>query len=298
MASREMRNQDRMVLLSAAIRASVEAGKSILEVYDTEFDVQMKEDCTPLTLADQRSHEILFHHLQETGIPILSEEGKDIPYQERREWDLLWIVDPLDGTKEFIKRNGEFTVNVALVGEGRVVMAVVLAPAAGALFYASSGSGSFKCEGKGSWYQASPEEIMTRAILLPRSRPHTVPAMKDKPQDAPSRPLVVVGSRSHATPELMAFVEEKRRDHKEVDFISAGSSLKFCLVAEGSADFYPRLGPTCEWDTAAAQAVVEAAGGAVTTLDGRPLRYNERDTLLNPHFLAFGDPGRDWHRYF
>ena len=275
-----------MAFLSLAIRASIEAGKSILQIYDTEFDVQMKEDHTPLTLADKRSHEIVFQHLRETGIPILSEEGRDIPYQERKKWDLLWIVDPLDGTKEFIKRNGEFTVNIALVEEGRVVIGVILAPAAGTLFFASYGSGSFKYEGKGIWDRISLEEVVTQSIRLPGSSLHPVPATKDKPRDVSSRPLVVVGSRSHPTPELMAFVEDKRRKHGEVNFISAGSSLKFCLVAEGKADIYPRLGPTMEWDTAAGQAIAENAGRKVLVWgEENPLGYN-RPHLLNPWFVV------------
>ena len=281
-----MQTQDHMVLLSVAIRASIEAGKSILQIYDTEFDVQVKENRTPLTLADKCSHAIVTKHLQGTGIPILSEEGKDIPYEEREKWNLLWIVDPLDGTKEFIKRNGEFTVNIALVEKGKVLIGVIFAPVTGTLFFATHGFGSFKCEGKVSWDRASLEEIMGQSIRLPASPPHSTRPMTHRLHDVSPRPLVIVGSRSHATPELMAFVEEKRKEYGKVTLISAGSSLKFCLVAEGKADIYPRPGPTMEWDTAAGQAIAENAGRKVLiwgTNDS--LRYNRKD-LLNPWFVV------------
>ena len=285
-----MQTQDHMVLLSVAIRASVEAGKSILQIYDTEFDVQVKENRTPLTLADKCSHAIVTKHLQGTGIPILSEEGKDIPYEEREEWNLLWIVDPLDGTKEFIKRNGEFTVNIALVEAGKPVLGVIFLPAMNILYFGCQGLGSFKLdagETNASLAVMTTEEIMARSLCLPLS-PLLPPVFKRNQTVEASGflPLVIVGSRSHSTPELTAFVEEKRKEYGEVTLISAGSSLKFCLVAEGKADIYPRPGPTMEWDTAAGQAIAENAGRKVLIWGKKdPLRYN-RQHLLNPWFVV------------
>jgi len=284
--------------LLSAIQASLEAGQAILEIYHSDFDVQRKGDDTPLTLADSRSHAIISQRLQETGIPILSEEGKDIPYQVRKQWNPLWIVDPLDGTKEFIKRNGEFTVNIALVEGGQPVLGVIHAPAIGALYFACQGLGSFKLsqmEGDGRLNGMALEKIIAQSLRLPVCSLPPLPAVprkrskpneRDKGEDAFSRPLVIVGSRSHATPELIAFVEEKRREYGEVEFISAGSSLKFCLVAEGKADIYARLGPTMQWDTAAGQAIAENAGRKILIWREKdPLRYNQRH-LLNPWFIV------------
>jgi 3'(2'), 5'-bisphosphate nucleotidase len=248
------------------------AGTAILEVYAGAHDVEYKSDDSPITRADRAAHEILAAGLHRLSpeIPVLSEESADEHAIEvRRHWRELWLVDPLDGTKEFISRNGEFTVNVALVRDHRPVLGVVAAPVLGLTYFGAEGVGAFVAQ----------EDEPDRALRVRR------PA---------ARPLVVVGSRSHRGDSLDG-VLGRLGPH---EMRPMGSSLKFCLVAEGTADFYPRLGPTSEWDTAAAQAVVEAAGGAVTTLDGKPLRYNERDTLLNPHFLAFGDPSRDWHRLF
>ena len=275
--------------LLTAIRASIEAGRSILAVYNSDFDVEMKGDRTPLTLADKRSHAIIARRLQETGFPILSEEGKRIPYEERRGWNLFWIVDPLDGTKEFIKRNGEFTVNIALVEAGKPVLGVIFVPAKNAVYFASQGLGSFRLDGEGgnaNWSKLSLEDLIAHSLRLPVLPSDSIVPVAHKSKNSPARPLVIVGSRSHATPELKAFVEEKRRECGEVEFISAGSSLKFCLVAEGKADIYPRLGPTMEWDTAAGQAIAENAGRKVLiwgTNDS--LRYNRED-LLNPWFVV------------
>ncbi|MDH7499116.1 MAG: inositol monophosphatase family protein [candidate division NC10 bacterium] len=285
--------------LLSAIQASLKAGQAILDIYDSDFAVQMKGDRTPLTLADERSHAILSRGLGTSGIPILSEEGKDIPYEERRGWNRLWIVDPLDGTKEFIKKNGEFTVNIALVEGSQPVLGVIHAPAMGLLYFAAQGLGSFKLsrvEEIRGLDGISLKEIISHSLRLPLSSspPRLVPAMTHK-RDEPNKPderderhkrVIIIGSRSHATPELAAYVEEKRREYGEVEFISAGSSLKFCLVAEGSADIYPRLGPTMEWDTAAGQAIAENAGREVLVWQtGGRLRYN-RDELLNPWFVV------------
>jgi len=264
-------SQDLAQLLPAVLHLVTAAEQAILGVYAGAHEVEYKSDDSPITRADRAAHEILSAGLARLtpGIPVLSEEAAEQHAREvRGQWREFWLVDPLDGTKEFIGRNGEFTVNVALVRDHRPVLGVVGAPVLGLTFYGAEGIGAFRMQAG-----ATPTPI------------HVRPA---------ANPLVVVGSRSHRGDSLDG-VLAKLGAH---ELRPMGSSLKFCLVAEGSADFYPRLGPTSEWDTAAAQAVVEAAGGAVTTLDGLPLRYNERDTLLNPHFLAVGDTSRDWRRLF
>jgi len=267
--------------LTTAVAAAMQAGSAVMDVYETDFAVDFKSDQSPLTLADRRSHEIITDRLRRFDIPVLSEEGKSIPYAERRRWQTLWVVDPLDGTKEFVKRNGEFTVNIALVKSGRPVMGVVFAPERRRLFFADSGSGAFLMEKEDNLRRLNRlltakgtlQEMKTLAVRLP-SAPDG------------SRPYTIVGSRSHATPDLENFVAEKRRQYPSVAFIPAGSSLKICLVAEGRADVYPRLGPTMEWDTAAGHAVAEAAGASIRTYpDGMPLRYN-RKKLLNPWFIV------------
>ncbi len=262
----------RLDTLLAEVRRLVgDAGNAILEVYASGHDVEYKADDSPITRADRAAHEILSAGLARLtpGIPVLSEESaEEQAFEVRRHWREFWLVDPLDGTKEFIHRNGEFTVNVALIREHRPVLGVVGAPVLGLTYYGAEGLGAFRAA-----TGTAPTAI------------HVRPA---------ADPLVVVGSRSHRGDSLDA-VLARLGPH---EMRPMGSSLKFCLVAEGTADLYPRLGPTSEWDTAAAQAVVEAAGGRVTTLDGLSLSYNARETLLNPHFLAFGDASRDWHRLF
>ena len=249
-------------LLPHVIAAAKEAGRAILEVYSSNFSVEEKQDNSPLTLADKLSHRIIAKRLSEIEgglIPILSEEGKEIPYETRKSWEYIWLVDPLDGTKEFIKRNGEFTINIALIRGQRPVLGVVYIPVTETLYAAYDGAGAYK-------------EIKGRKIELPEQQM--------------SGRLTIVGSRSHATEELAAFVEEMKRKYGEVDFISAGSSLKFCLVAEGKADVYPRLGPTMEWDTAAGQAIAEQAGASVVEMKTeKPLLYNKQN-LLNPLFMV------------
>ena len=262
---------DPAALLPAVLDLVREAGNAILGIYASPQQVEYKADDSPLTAADRAAHEILAHGLSrlEPANPVLSEEAAELhEYAARRGLDQFWLVDPLDGTKEFINRNGEFTVNVALIREHRPVLGVVAAPALGLTYYAAEGHGAYR-QADGS----PPEPISVRPAATP---------------------LVVVGSRSHRGDSLDALLARLG----PCELRPMGSALKFCLVAEGSADFYPRLGPTSEWDTAAAQAVLEVAGGAVTTLDGTALRYNERETLLNPHFIAFGDGKRDWRQYF
>jgi 3'(2'), 5'-bisphosphate nucleotidase len=247
-----------------------QAGEKILEIYNTEFSVQEKDDKSPLTAADMASHKTIVAGLQSLSpdIPVLSEESAKIPYQERAGWHTYWLIDPLDGTKEFIKRNGEFTVNIALIHDGVPVLGVVHVPVTGVCYAA--------CEGKGA-IKATPGEG-EKAIR--------VRALSDGP-------VAVVGSRSHQGDSLKAYLA-KLGDH---EIVSMGSSLKICLVAEGAADVYPRLGLTSEWDTAAAHCVVEQAGGALTDLEMQPLRYNSKDSLLNPFFFVFGDDSRDWSAY-
>jgi 3'(2'), 5'-bisphosphate nucleotidase len=266
-------HRDLASLLPELERLVAEASTAILEIYGAAaHGIEYKADDSPITRADRAAHEILCAGLArlDRSIPVLSEESaaEHVP-QVRHGWREFWLVDPLDGTKEFISRNGEFTVNVALVSDHRPVLGIVAAPVLETVYTGIVGAGADVRQGA----------VSARPIRVRR------PA---------AEPPVIVGSRSHRGDTLDA-VLARIGPH---EMRPMGSSLKFCLVAEGTADLYPRLGPTSEWDTAAAQAVVEAAGGAVTTLDGQPLRYNERDTLLNPHFLAIGDTGRDWRRYF
>ena len=261
--------------LYTSIKASLAAGKAILDVYDSpQVDVVKKADDSPLTLADRRSHEIIMADIGGLGIPVLSEEGGDIAFGDRAQWPRMWIVDPLDGTKEFIKRNGEFTVNIALVEHGRPTMGVIFVPVTDTLYFADRQVGAFRimnCAARAIGDNLS--SLMTKAVQLPLT------------QDT-GRPFTVMGSRSHATPELEAYVETMRQKYGRVDFIAAGSSLKICRVAEGRADVYPRLGPTMEWDTAAGQAIAVASGARVVRHDnGRALDYN-KENLLNPWFIV------------
>jgi 3'(2'), 5'-bisphosphate nucleotidase len=248
-----------------------EAGKAILEIYArADHDIVDKDDASPLTAADLAAHHLIIAGLQQLtpDIPILSEESATIPWQERKLWQRYWLVDPLDGTKEFIKRNGEFTVNIALIENGMPVLGVVYAPVLDWLYSGVQGQGASKLSGDTG-----------KAIHC---------AMIDPAQ----RHLRVVASRNHRGEALDAWLERLQPRYPDIETVSMGSSLKICLVAEGKADVYPRLAPTCEWDTAAAQAVLEAAGGALVDPEGEPLRYNQKDAMLNPHFLAVGD--RTW----
>jgi 3'(2'), 5'-bisphosphate nucleotidase len=258
-------------ILEQLVDISRQAGLAILQWYGGDMGITHKADDSPLTKADLASHKLIVTQLGKRWpeVPVLSEESAAIAWETRKAWQQYWLVDPLDGTKEFINRNGEFTVNIALVRDHRPVMGVVHVPVTGISYSGAIGAGAWRQKGTGAKAQ-----ISTR-------------------QPAAS-PAVIVGSRSHANPELAEQLE-KLGPH---ELTSMGSSLKFCRVAEGLADFYPRLGPTCEWDTAAAQAVVEAAGGRVVKLDGSALDYNCKETYLNPHFFVLGDPARDWLRPF
>jgi len=272
-------------LLIISILASIAAGDKILEVYQTDFSVTEKSDKTPLTVADQKSHTTIMSFLEKTAIPVLSEEGRDIPYEERSKWERLWVVDPLDGTKEFIKRNGEFTVNIALVETGMPILGVIFIPVTQVLY--------FSLKGEGCW-RLSDTDMMSHLkkhgnekvddSLLEKIRNQSKKLSYEKTTDTL---FTVVGSRSHPSPDLETFVREKEKVYEHVQMVSAGSSLKFCLVAEQKADIYPRFGPTMEWDTAAGQAIAEGAGAGVFRMDdGLPLAYNKPD-LLNPFFNVY-----------
>jgi 3'(2'), 5'-bisphosphate nucleotidase len=255
-------------LLDSICDIARHAGQAILEVYArADVAVARKSDDSPLTEADQVAHTIISGALERLSprLPVLSEESLPADTATRRSWQRYWLVDPLDGTKEFLKRNGEFTVNIALIDDHRAVLGAVFAPVLDRMYSGAADLGAWRADGG-----AAQTPIAVRA-------------------DA-TAPLRVVGSRSHPSPELAAYLAALP-EHEITDM---GSSLKICLVAEGAADIYPRLGPTSEWDTAAAQAILESAGGRMIDLAGRPLRYNSKDGLLNPHFLAFGDQQRDW----
>ena len=264
-------------LLAIAIRASFAAGKEILEVYKNDFEVNYKEDQSPLTLADQAAHKVISAYLEETGFPLLSEEGRHLPYDERKAWDKLWIVDPLDGTKEFIKRNGEFTVNIAFVERNKPTMGVIFCPTLNILYFADESiGGSYKAVLGDDWTDQDPniEDMIQSAVQLP--------------QKDPRDHFTVVASRSHLNDDTKSFVSNIEKQVGKIQFISRGSSLKLCMVAEGKADLYPRFAPTSEWDTAAGQAIVEYSGGKVILQDtGKAMSYNKAD-LLNPWFLVMG----------
>ena len=279
-------NRPHVDLLIQTVKAALEAGDAILEIYQTEFTVDYKQDDSPLTQADRASHAIIMRHLQDSDIPILSEEGKTLPVAERRSWQTLWIVDPLDGTKEFIKKNGEFTVNIALVADGTPIMGVVYAPDRQRLYFSMQDLGAYMIDDPislKSMARQLAESETTLADLITQAQ--QLPLADDK-----EKPYTIVGSRSHATSELEQFVDARREKFGKVDFIPAGSSLKICLVAEGRADIYPRLGPTMEWDTAAGHAVAQNAGARIYEYEtGEPLRYN-KENLLNPWFIVERTP--------
>jgi 3'(2'), 5'-bisphosphate nucleotidase len=258
-------------LIQPVIAIAAAASDSILEIYNSDdFQVETKDDKSPLTAADKASHESIVAALAELtpDIPILSEESRAIAWAERSSWDTYWLIDPLDGTKEFIKRNGEFTVNIALIQGNDAVLGVVHVPVQKRCFYGYRDAGAFEQAADGV---VSPIKVTVTA----------------------ENPVRVVGSRSHRG-ELLDGYLARMGEHIMVPM---GSSLKLCLVALGEADVYPRLGLTSEWDTAAAQAVVECAGGQVVQTDGTPLLYNAKEDILNPHFIVYGDSGRDWTSY-
>ena len=250
-------------LLEIAKRAALEAGTEIMRIYldpKQDFGIEKKADNSPLTLADKAAHNSIVRHLVSTGIPILSEEGAHLPYEERRKWHRLWVVDPLDGTKEFIKKNGEFTVNIALVEGGSPILGVIYVPAIEVLYTG--------IVGEGAWKEVRGNKEMVNV------------------KSSNGKCFTVVASRSHMNPETDEFIENLRKIHDNVGLVSSGSSLKICLVAEGFADVYPRFAPTMEWDTAAGDAIARAAGRRVADAQtGQPLTYNKPD-LHNPRFIV------------
>ena len=257
-------------LVEPLVALARQAGDRILEIYDSDFEVTSKSDESPLTAADLASHRTIVDGLTQLTpeLPVLSEESAEIPFETRSTWREYWLVDPLDGTKEFVKRNGEFTVNIALIRDHRPVLGVVHVPVKDMWFYGCDGAGAFRASGT-----TAPEALRVQPL-----------------SDGPVR---VVGSRSHRGASLDGYLDRLGAH----EMVPMGSSLKICLVATGEADVYPRLGLTSEWDTAAAQAVVEAAGGQVIDVDGAPLRYNHKAEYLNPFFIVFGDASRDWTAY-
>lgn len=257
--------------LELAIKASLDAGKAIMEVYDSKIDVEYKADESPLTEADKRANDIINSYLIKTGIPIISEENKQIDYQVRKRWDLCWIVDPVDGTKEFIKRNGEFTVNIALVKNQKPILGVIYVPASKTLYMGNVQNQSSYKLNLGS-HNTPMEEIYEKKQRLSPS--------VDK------KHIRIVGSRSHMSQETLDYIEHIKERGHNVDIVSKGSSLKFCLIAEGLADIYPRFAPTMEWDTAAGQAICNALDINVISEDTKePLTYN-KENLLNPWFIV------------
>ncbi|RLD90269.1 MAG: 3'(2'),5'-bisphosphate nucleotidase [Bacteroidetes bacterium] len=260
--------------LQTIITASIAAGKEILKIYHTDFSIEYKEDESPLTMADKNANEVIISFLKDTGIPVLSEEGRSISYEERKNWHQLWIVDPLDGTKEFIKRNDEFTVNIALVENHEPVMGVVYTPVLDILYVGEKSLGSFKIE------RASKKENLMNEL----NNNNRLPAINEKDYYG------IVASRSHLNEETSQFIEEVKSSHINVKIVSKGSSLKLCMVAEGTADIYPRFAPTMEWDTAAGDAVVRASEGIVLQAKTEtPLVYN-KENLLNPWFIVKRKP--------
>lgn len=257
--------------LKIAIEASLKAGEVIMQVYDTAFDVELKDDKSPLTEADKRANDIINSFLKLTPIPIISEENKQTDFSIRKRWETCWIVDPVDGTKEFIKRNGEFTVNIALVNNGKPELGVIYVPASKTLYFANV-----------SENQAFKSELESHVTTIEKVLHVAKPLQTKEPTNA----VEVVGSRSHMSQETLDFVEDLKASGKKVDIVSKGSSLKFCLVAEGQADIYPRFAPTMEWDTAAGQAICNAVGVEVISKEtNEPLLYN-KENLLNPWFIV------------
>lgn len=295
----------RTLNLHTAITAALEAGKVILEIYErNDFEVQLKEDNSPLTKADIAAHNTIMSYLTATNIPVLSEEGRSIPYSERKDWKQLWIVDPIDGTKEFIKRNGEFTVNIALVENQKPILGVIFVPVSGELFFSTSCPSSSRATSNSnsnsnsistsnstsfpSGRRATPspgaykvkvnlsnysvETLLTEAIKLPVTREDNT--------------FTVLASRSHQSEKTREYIEEMRKKEGNIQVITKGSSLKYCMLAEGLAECYPKFGPTMEWDTAAGQAICEQAGVEVIDWDTKEtLRYN-REELMNGWFIA------------
>ncbi|PKR77800.1 3'(2'),5'-bisphosphate nucleotidase [Halalkalibacillus sediminis] len=262
------------IQLEKLFHVVLKAGQEIMGIYQKDFNVEYKEDDSPLTEADQKAHQVIESELKQhyPSIPILSEEGASVPFSERKEWSQFWLVDPLDGTKEFIKKNGEFTVNIALIEEGYPSIGFIYAPALDTAYFGVVGRASFKLE------QASKHNVLSELDLIEKST--KLPSVQNKDE------VFVVASRSHMSKETEDFVNQLKEEHPSVNTISSGSSLKFCLVAEGKADFYPRYAPTMEWDTGAGQAIAEAAGKEVVRYEDGERFYYNRENLTNGWFLV------------
>lgn len=259
-------------LLATAIEAAIDAGAVIMKVYAKDFDVEIKSDNSPLTIADKNANTVINSFLIRTEIPIISEENKQLPYNDRKDWETCWMVDPLDGTKEFVKRNGEFTVNIALIHKNTPVLGVIYVPVTKTLYY------GIVEENKG--YKMVLENHSYSEVV------NAVNIERLQPIKESSNIVKVVGSRSHKSPDTEAFIKSIEAEGKEVEIVSKGSSLKFCLVAEGNATIYPRYAPTMEWDTAAGHAICNAVGLKVYQVPGnKELQYN-KENLLNPYFLV------------
>jgi 3'(2'), 5'-bisphosphate nucleotidase len=266
----EIKHQDLSKLTEEIRQISRLAGDKILEIYETDFSVEEKEDNSPLTAADMAAHNTICDALKELtpDTPILSEESSHISFEERQSWNQYWLVDPLDGTREFVKRNGEFSVNIALIENHRSILGVIHIPVTGIAYSASLNNGAYK-------HKSDKESVK----------------ISSKKTDANS--ITIAGSRSHGNTQQRSFIESL--DDPEI--LAIGSSLKFCLVAEGIADIYPRFGPTSEWDSGAAQCIVEESGAIVVDTDFNTLRYNTKESLLNPSFLVIADNNFNWSQY-
>lgn len=265
--------QDLKPLLPELKKIIVESGEAILQVYhsDSPIEVENKADDSPVTKADQAAHIIIEKGLKnlDQQYPILSEEGGMPSFDERSSWNRYWLVDPLDGTKEFINKNGEFTVNIALIEDGEAILGLVYVPVNSTLYWGLKEQGAYK-------------EVGAETTPLKMDAVH------------PDKTLTVVGSRRHGAEALEELLEHVSDSFKDIDLVSMGSSLKICAIAEGTAHWYPRLALTSEWDTAAAHAVLNAAGGEIVDIDLKPLTYNQKDDILNPYFHALGDQSFDW----
>jgi len=260
-------------LLNIMINASIEAGKAILTVYDTtDFGVKIKDDNSPLTLADLASSDVINSYLKKTVYPIISEEIKNQKFEERKDWETCWIVDPLDGTKEFVKRNGEFTVNIALCANGAPILGVIYVPVTRELYYADVKQGKA--------YKTTLDENHNISENLFNTNDQIQPSSLQK------KLLRVVGSRSHMNQDTLDYIAKVENSFDSIEIVSKGSSLKFCLVAEGKADVYPRFAPTMEWDTAAGHAICKAVGLKVTSQETQEELLYNKENLLNPYFLV------------
>ncbi|MCE3226281.1 MAG: 3(2),5-bisphosphate nucleotidase [Bacteroidetes bacterium] len=264
-------------LLYFAIEAAVKAGEEILKIYETDFKVEIKSDSTPVTKADQAASKSIIADLAKTNIPVLSEEDEHFSYENRKQWNSIWIVDPLDGTKEFVKRNGEFTVNIALIENNKPVIGVIYSPTFRYLYYALNKNGSYKINAHDVMSEMNSGNFSVRNLIA---------KAKQLPLQNYPDAYTIVASRSHLSKQISERVAKAKLHHNSVDIINTGSSIKFCLIAEGLAHEYPRYGPTMEWDTAAGQCIVEEAGGTVLDLGtNEPMTYNRKE-LRNNDFIV------------